>query len=132
MSAVARVFDRRALHPQANAEERHFVLAGIADRFDHAGNAAFAESARNQNSVHVAEPPRGRVLRIDFFRFNPFEHGAKFVRHTPVDQRFAKALVRVFQLDVLPDYPDADFAFRIVDALEKPSQGRRSRSRASR
>ncbi len=46
-SHIARIFDRRALHAQANPKEGNFVFASKLNRINHSLNSAFAESARN-------------------------------------------------------------------------------------
>ena len=48
---VAGVFDRGALHAEADAEERHLVFARVLNGVDHALNAALAEAAGNQDAV---------------------------------------------------------------------------------
>src|SRR5215475_9498567 len=52
---IARKFNTRCLHSQANAEVRHLVLTCIADRDQHTLNTAFAEPTRNENSVVAFE-----------------------------------------------------------------------------
>src|SRR5271156_6885603 len=42
---LARVFDRGALHAQADAEEWDFFLARVGDGVNHSGDAAFSEPA---------------------------------------------------------------------------------------
>src|SRR5262245_26174253 len=51
---VAREFDRRALQPQADAEERLLFAARVSDGADHSRNPALAESAGDQYRVDVA------------------------------------------------------------------------------
>src|SRR5690348_13270682 len=58
---VAGVFDGGALHAEANAEEGHFVLAGVLNGVNHALNAAFAEAARNENAVIAMKTERGSL-----------------------------------------------------------------------
>ena len=50
---VAGEFDDHRLHAETDAEIRYALLAGIADRFDHAFDAAGAEAAGNENSIEV-------------------------------------------------------------------------------
>ena len=60
---VARELDDRDLHAEADAEERQAVLAGLADRLDHALDAAHAEPAGNEQAVDTARAARaGRRL----------------------------------------------------------------------
>src|SRR5580704_4109961 len=87
---LPRVFDRRALHPKTNPKERNFLLARISNRLNHPGNAALAESARNENPVGVAQQPVSRGGRIKILRFDPFEYHALPIRKTAMNQRFAQ------------------------------------------
>ena len=57
---VARIFDAGSLHAQANAEIRNLILARVANGLQHAGDAALAESAGNQDAV-VAFQLRGHA-----------------------------------------------------------------------
>src|SRR5262245_25291894 len=52
---VACEFDTGGLHPQADTEVRHLILAGISNGFEHAFDAALAKPARNQNAVIIAK-----------------------------------------------------------------------------
>ena len=52
---MARVLDHRDLHPQADAEVRHAVLAGVAHGPDLPFDAAFAESAGDEDRVRTFE-----------------------------------------------------------------------------
>src|SRR5215469_1757861 len=56
---AASIFDRGALHAEADAEKRNFLLARVSDGIDHAFDAALAEAAGNEDAVHVAEPLLG-------------------------------------------------------------------------
>ena len=58
------------------------------------------------------------AARIDFFRFNPFDHHALAVCQSAVDQRLAQTLVGVFQLHVLAHHADSHFALRMLEILE--------------
>ena len=52
---VARVFDDRRLHTEANAEVGNIVFTGVFCRKDFALYAAVSEAAGDEYSVHVAE-----------------------------------------------------------------------------
>ena len=116
---VARVFNRRALHSEANPEERHFVLARILNRVNHPLNPALAKSARHENPVVAVQPPRRRLRRINFFRLDPVQRRFMVVRQPAVQQSFAQTLVRVFQLHVLPNHGDSRFASRMMHAVNQ-------------
>ena len=62
---IARVFDDRELHAEADAQIRHLVLARVADRLDLAFDAALAEAARHQDRVHAFQT--ARPLALDHF-----------------------------------------------------------------
>ena len=55
LAHVARELDDRELHAEADAEERHAVLARVADRVDLALDAAIAEAAGHEDRVDVRE-----------------------------------------------------------------------------
>ena len=121
---VARVFDGRALHAQANPKERNFVFARVLNGVNHSLNAALAESAGNQNAVDIAQARRRGFARIDFFGFDPFENGFVLVRQAAVEQRFAQTFVRIFELHVFSDHRDAHFALRdAADVASRSSHG---------
>src|SRR5579862_8505492 len=94
---LARILDRRALHPKTNPEERDFFLARISNRLNHPGNAALAESARNENPISVAQQSVRRGRRINIFRFDPFEDHALPIRQPTVNQRLAQTLIRILE-----------------------------------
>ena len=52
---VSCIFNNRQLHAEAEAEERNLVLSCISNRCDHAFDTAVSESARYQNTVHIAQ-----------------------------------------------------------------------------
>ena len=57
---IPRIFDRGALHAQANAEKRNLVFARVLNGVNHALDSALAEAARNQNAVNVRQQPAPR------------------------------------------------------------------------
>ena len=88
---VARVFDDGQLHPQAYAEIGDAILARILDRPDLAFDAAFSESTRNQDRVHVLQA-------IDAVAFNRFRVDVVDVDlaarvNASMSQRFGKRFV---------------------------------------
>ena len=108
---VARVLDDRALHAEADAEVRHALLAGVADRLDLPLDAAVAEAPRHQDPVepgHVA----GEPLALDALGVHPHHLDRGLVGDAAVGERLVEALVGVLQLDVLAHHPDATAAAR--------------------
>src|SRR3972149_1526685 len=62
--------DDRALHPEADAEEGHSALAGVADGADLPLDAAVAETARDQDAVDPLEV-RGGAVALPLLRVHP-------------------------------------------------------------
>src|SRR5436309_2991430 len=100
---VARVFDYRALHAEADAEVRHALLARVAHRLDLALDAAVAEAARHQDAVDVGEV-RGGAVALDVLGVHPDDVHFRLVSDAAVDQGLDEALVGVPQVDVLADH----------------------------
>src|SRR5688572_26059424 len=101
LARVARKLDTRGLHAEADTEIWRTRLAGVVNRANHAGDAAFGESAGNEARIAIAQAILIVVVVHQFFRLDPLHDNAKIVRHAPVRQRFTQRLVRVFKLDVL-------------------------------
>ena len=83
---MAGEFDGGNLHPQANAQIGHFVLAGKTGGADLAFNAPLAETAGHQNGVVF----RQLVCRAGFngFGIHVFDFDAHMVFHAGVAQGF--------------------------------------------
>src|SRR5262245_12681984 len=103
---VARVFDRRALQPQADAEERLLFAARVIDGADHSRNPPLAEPPRDQYRVDVAQAVFPAVVGHEVFALDPAELDAQVVGEAAVYERLVEALVRVFKLHVFADYAD--------------------------
>src|ERR1700687_2610307 len=84
---VARIFYRGALHPQANPQKRNLFIARITDGVNHALYAALPESAGHKKSIHIPQPSRRRLHRINLFGLDPFEHRSLVMSQTPVHYR---------------------------------------------
>src|SRR3989442_8276295 len=117
--ALPILFDRRALHPQANPEERHLAFPRVLNGVHHSLNSALAKSAWHENSVVAMQSRRRGLRRINLFRFNPFKYGLVIVRQSTVQQRFAQALVRIFELHVFADDRDSHFARRMMQPVHQ-------------
>ena len=72
------------------------------NRANHAGDASFTETARNQDRIEVAQAVLVVVVH-QLFRLDPLHVDFQIVRDAAVRQRFAQRLVGVFQLDVFAD-----------------------------
>ena len=82
----------------------------------HALNAALAEAAGNENAVVILESLFRGFGGVDFFGFDPVDNGFVVVREAAVEESFTQALVGVFELNVLADNGDADFALGVMKA----------------
>src|SRR5215471_10603762 len=103
---VARVFYRRALQTQADAEERLLFAARVGDGADHSRNSALAKPPRNKYRVNIVQNVFPPVVGHQVFALNPAKIDAQVVGEAAVDERLVEALVRIFELDVFAD--DAD------------------------
>src|SRR5262245_60610304 len=110
---VAGVFDHHGLHPQADAEIRDLVLARVADRVDHALDAALAETAGHQDAVVVLKLPFP-IVAIDTFGFDPVNIHMELMSERSVYQGFLQALVGVLVLDILAYQSDRDLILRVA------------------
>ena len=108
---VAREFNRRDLHPQAQAEIGDFIFAGVLRRLDFAFHAAFAKPARHQDAAQAAQNFFRAVL-FDLLGVHLHDFHAAIVGHAAVDDRLVNRFVGVLQLDVFADHADADAMLR--------------------
>ena len=74
------------MHTEANAEERHVLLAGIAHRRDLAFGAALAEAARHQNCSDAGQGLRRRAV-LDRFGLDPLQLDLDLVGDATMRQR---------------------------------------------
>jgi hypothetical protein len=96
----------RELHAEADAEERDFALARVADRLDFALDAAIPEAAGDEDRVEVVE--RGRwCRRAPVLRVDVDEATLAVVLQAAVDERLVERLVGVAEVHVLADDGDA-------------------------
>ena len=109
---VAREFDARGLHSEANAKVRRARFARVGNRANHSFDAALAKAAGYENRVKVTQARFIIVFVHQVFRFDPLDVDPQVVRDAAVRERFAQRLVRIFQLDILADDRDRSFAGR--------------------
>src|SRR5262249_56622380 len=69
---VARGFDHRHLHAEADAEIRHTALAGVLRGADLALGTALSEPARHQDAVDMLQKRRW-ILALEHLAFDPVE-----------------------------------------------------------
>src|ERR1700722_1498310 len=79
---IAREIDHRRVHAVTDAEIRNLVFARKSRGGDLAFEAAFAESAGNENAVDVAQ--RFRPARFDVFGFEPAQINSRGLFQTTV------------------------------------------------
>ena len=111
---MAAVFDDRHLHPQADAEVRHAVLARVAHRLDLALDAALAEAARHQDRVHILE--HLHAVLLDVGGLDVVDVDARAALQAAVHQRLVQRQVGVADLHVLADHGDVDLAVGVGPA----------------
>ena len=111
---VAGELDHRALQAQADAEERHLVLAGEADRLDLAVDAALVEAAGHEHAVDPAQrmfcAPRAPTSSASTLL--TIELGVEW--RCRRGQRLVDRLVGVVVLDVLADDRDRHLVGRVA------------------
>ena len=98
---VARKFDRRDLHAEADPEIRDILFPRVLRRQNHALYPAVSEPARNDDSVYPAKFLRNILLRQKF-RVHPLDVYLRVVLVTAVRECFRNRQIGVVQLHVLP------------------------------
>jgi hypothetical protein len=91
---VARKFDQRNLHTQANAEVRNIVFTRIACGSDLAFDTTVAEAARDQNRIQIFQNFDATCFYI--LRVNQLDVYRDAVLQTTVFQRFGQNLMYFF------------------------------------
>ncbi len=119
---VAGELDDGQLHAEADAEVRHLVLAGIADRRDLAFGAAPAEAAGHQNGIHALQDV-GPVL-LDVFRVEIGDIDLAAGMNPGMLDRLDQRLVGLGQVNVLADEGDADLVLRVLQRHDQLVPGR--------
>src|SRR5688500_9462872 len=86
LAHVASKLDHRALHTEANAKERHALLAGVADSRNLAFAAALAKSAGDEDAIVAGEHALGPFV-FELFALNARDAHLRRVRHAGVIER---------------------------------------------
>ena len=115
----AGVLDDHALQAQADAQGRHELLAGPAQRADLALDAAHAEPAGHEHGVHAAERLLRAGLGLARVARDPADAHLGVVVEAARAQRLGDREVGVGQVDVLADERDLDLVLGLVDPLEE-------------
>ena len=127
---VAGELDHRALHAQADAEERNALRAGVANRGDFAFDAALAEAAGHQDAVVAGQQPLG-PFGFDVLAANAADADLGAVGDAGVIERFVDRFVGVVVLGILADDGDADLVLRDCAAGAAARANPRDRARPS-
>ncbi len=104
---VAGKFHAHDLHPQAQAEVGHLLLAGVARRQDLAFDAARSEPAGHDDAVGALHDFPALVL-FEVSRVDPGQVHLHAVGQGGVLDRFTHRHVGILQFDVFPDQRDPD------------------------
>jgi len=115
---VAAEFNRRDLEPEANPEERDFVLARVAGRSDFAFDPAPPEASRDHDAVEAREGLLEHAL-LDLLGLDPPDLDVAARGGLAVVDRFDVGDVGVAQLRVFPDDRNFDLALDIREAVDE-------------
>ncbi len=115
---VAGELDHRAVQTETQPEERDPVLACVAGRLDLARDAAHAEAAGHDDAVEVVQPAVGEEA-LGVVGRDPFDEHVGAARVAAVLQRLDDREVRVGQVDVLADEPDAHVVLRRTNPVDE-------------
>src|SRR5262245_4268750 len=97
---VAGEFNHGTLHPQAQAQKRDTLRAGVTDGRNFALDAALAETARNQHAVVTREQPL-RPFGLDVLATNSADANLGPIRDARMVERFIDRFIGVVVLGVL-------------------------------
>ena len=115
---VAAEFDHRALHSQADAKKRNAALAGKANGFDFAFDAAFAETAGHQHAIEAGQQPFG-AFALDQFALNALNADLRAVVNAGMIERFVNRFVGIAVLGIFAHDGDRNFVLRIAKAVQQ-------------
>ena len=115
---MRRVFDHGALHAEADAEEGHAFLAGVADGLDFALDAALAEAAGHEEAVVAGKEPLG-AFGFDVFAADAADANLGPMGDAGVVERFVNRFVGVVMFGVFADERDVDFVLGVAEPTEQ-------------
>src|SRR5947207_11576005 len=102
---MAGKFDRRYLHPEAQAEVGNLLFPGIPRGHDFPFNPALTETARHQNASQAAQD-LFRTELLDLLSFNLIDLNPAIVGDAAMIDRLVDRFVSVVQFDILADDPN--------------------------
>ena len=116
---VAGKFDHRALHPQADPEERNLLLPSVTNDLDFSLNAPVPETlpAPGRPETPFNMTPGPGVL--DLFRIHPAEFHFRLVGDSRVDEGLDDGFIGVMELHVFTRDGDLHFPLGMVDLLHE-------------
>ena len=112
---IARRFEARHLHSEADAEVGHTALAREFRSQHLAFRPTFAEPARHENAVEPFEIRR-RIFALEDLAFDPLEVDLDPVGDAAVNERLVQRLISVLEPGVLADDGDRNLALGLRDA----------------
>src|SRR5437763_1556340 len=116
------------MQTKTNAEEWDAPLARKLHSPDFAFGAALAETARDQDAVHLLEIDR-RIIALENLAVDPLHLHAHVIGKAAMGQSIGKRFVRILYLHVLADDGDAHLALRILHAVDHAPPTRKIRLR---
>ena len=116
--AVPGDVDHGALHPQADAEERHLPLPREADRLNLALDPPLAEAAGHDETVEAGEQSLG-PFALDVLALDRLHPNLRAVGDAAVVERLVDALVGIAVLGVLAYQGDRDLVLGIAETVEQ-------------
>ncbi len=117
---VAGELDRRALHPEADAEEGDPLGPRVPDRLDLPLHPPHPEPSGDEDAVDPRQDRR-RVPLAQLLGLDPTDDHPGPVRDPGVIERLIHRLVRIPMLDVLADDGDRHLGVRLLDPLDQVS-----------
>ena len=113
---LARGLDDCHLQAEANTEIRDGVFACEAHSFDLALDTAVPETARDDDTVHVAQALD--ALFLDVPGLDEVNVDARSRVYTAMSQRLDQGNIRVLEIHILADHRNIDFRGRILFRLD--------------
>ena len=114
---VPGVLHHRQLHPQADAQERNFVLPGVPDGLNLALNPPAAEAAGHQDALDIPQQ-FVRRLRRDLLRVHPAHVHRHLVFDPAVGEGLRHRQVGVVEPHVLAHQGDGDAPRRVLGPVD--------------
>src|SRR5688572_6789598 len=117
---IAAELDHRALHAEANAEERNLPFPGEANRLDLAFDATLAEASWHEQSVITGEQAFW-PFSLDQLALNSLDADLRIVGDACMIERFIDGFIGVAVFRILAHHGDADFSLWVAQPMDQPS-----------